>query len=74
LPAIWQKNDDSRKLGKAAQAEAAKLNEIALKRTRRAEGAGDRHRQRPAKACHDEFRSPDYEKENETSRAFHDVD
>src|SRR5476649_1552362 len=29
LPAIWQKNDDFMKLGKAAQAEALKLDEVA---------------------------------------------
>src|SRR5215475_16147374 len=30
LPAIWQKNDDFMKLGKAAQGEAVKLNQVAL--------------------------------------------
>jgi len=32
LPAIWQKNDDFVKTGKAVQAEAEKLNQIALKK------------------------------------------
>jgi cytochrome c556 len=65
LPAIWQKNDDFMKLGKAAQAEAAKLNDIALKKDENGLKAQALATGKACKACHDNYRSPDYEKENE---------
>ena len=65
LPAIWQKNDDFQKLGKAMQAEAAKLNEIALKKDEAGLKAQAVTLGKACKACHDDYRSPDYEKENE---------
>jgi cytochrome c556 len=65
LPAIWQKNDDFQKLGKAMQAEAAKLNEIALKKDEAGLKAQAVTLGKACKACHDNYRSPDYEKENE---------
>ena len=65
LPAIWQKNDDFQKLGKAAQAEAAKLNDIALKKDEAGLKAQALATGKACKACHDNYRSPDYEKENE---------
>src|SRR4051812_41835294 len=65
LPAIWQKNDDFQKLGKAMQAEAAKLNDIALKKDEAGLKAQALATGKACKACHDNYRSPDYEKENE---------
>src|SRR5215475_12889598 len=65
LPAIWQKNDDFVKLGKAAQAEAAKLDQIAQTRNGDALKAQVETVGKACKACHDSYRSPDYEKENE---------
>jgi cytochrome c556 len=65
LPAIWQKNDDFVKLGKAAQAEAAKLNQVAQSRDGNALKAQMETMGKACKACHDSYRSPDYEKEND---------
>lgn len=65
LPAIWQKNDDFMKLGKAAQAEAEKLNQVALKKDEAGLKAQALATGKACKACHDNYRSPDYEKENE---------
>ena len=65
LPVIWQKNDDFQKLGKAMQTEAAKLNEVALKKDEAALKAQVLATGKACKACHDTYRSPDYEKENE---------
>jgi len=65
LPAIWQKNDDFMKLGKAAQAEAVKLDQVAASRDRNALTAQALATGKACKACHDNYRSPDYEKENE---------
>ena len=65
LPVIWQKNDEFQKLGKAMQVEAAKLNEIALKKDEAALKAQVMATGKSCKACHDTYRSPDYEKENE---------
>ena len=65
LPVIWQKNDDFQKLGKAMQAEAAKLNEVALKKDEAGLKAQVTATGKACKACHDTYRSPDYEKENE---------
>ena len=65
LPAIWQKNDDFVKAGKAVQAEAEKLNQIALKKDEAGLKAEALAIGKACKACHDDYRSPDYEKENE---------
>ena len=65
LPAIWQKNDDFVKLGKAAQAETAKLAQVAAARDTEALKAQTLASGKAYKACHDNYRSPDYEKENE---------
>ena len=65
LPAIWQKTDDFQKLGKAMQAEADKLNQIALKKDEAGLKAQAVVLGKACKACHDPYRSPDYEKENE---------
>jgi cytochrome c556 len=65
LPAIWQKYDDFVKLGKAAQGEAAKLNQVALSKDGNALKAQMEATGKACKACHDNYRSPDYEKENE---------
>jgi len=65
LPAIWQKNDDFVKLGKAAQAEALKLDQVAQTKNGDALKAQVLATGKACKACHDNYRSPDYEKENE---------
>lgn len=65
LPAIWQKNDDFVKLGKAMQAETAKLSQVAASRNADALKAQSLATGKACKACHDDYRSPDYEKENE---------
>ncbi len=65
LPAIWQKNDDFVKLGKAMQAEAAKFAQVAGTRNPDALRAESTALGKACKACHDNYRSPDYEKENE---------
>lgn len=65
LPAIWQKNDDFAKLGKAMQAEAAKFAQVAATRNADALRAESIALGKACKACHDSYRSPDYEKENE---------
>jgi len=65
LPAIWQKNDDFVKLGKAAQAEAIKLDQVAASKDQNALKAQALATGKACKACHDNYRSPDYEKENE---------
>ena len=65
LPAIWQKTDDFQKLGKTMQAEADKLNQIALKKDEAGLKAQAVVLGKACKACHDPYRSPDYEKENE---------
>jgi cytochrome c556 len=65
LPALWQKPDDFTKLGKAMMAETAKLKQVAA-----AKDAGTLKAEvitvgKSCKACHDSYRSPDYEKEND---------
>ena len=65
LPVIWQKNDDFVKLGKAAQAETAKLDQIAQTKNGDALKAQVLATGKACKACHDTYRSPDYEKEND---------
>jgi cytochrome c556 len=65
LPAVWQKNDDFVRLGQALQAETLKLDQVAA--TKNADGlkAQVLATGKACKACHDNYRSPDYEKENE---------
>ena len=65
LPAIWQKQDDFTKLGKAAQAEAIKLDQVANSRNLDALKAEAVTMGKACKACHDDYRSKDYEKEND---------
>jgi cytochrome c556 len=65
LPAIWQKNDDFQKLGKAMQAEVLKLDQAATSKNADALKAEVVATGKACKACHDDYRSPDYEKENE---------
>jgi cytochrome c556 len=65
LPAIWQKPDDFTKLGKTVQAEAAKLNQIAPGKDASALKVQVQVVGKACKACHDSYRSPDYEKEND---------
>ncbi|WP_284268499.1 c-type cytochrome [Bradyrhizobium iriomotense] len=65
LPSIWQKNEDFVKLGKAAQDEAAKLNQVALSKNGNALKTEVDAMGKACKACHDSYRSGDYEKEDE---------
>ena len=65
LTAIWQKNDEFVKLGKAAQAEAIKLDQLAATKNADAFKAQVIATGKACKSCHDAFRSPDYEKEND---------
>jgi cytochrome c556 len=65
LPAIWQKQDDFTKIGKAAQAEAIKLDQVANSRNLDAPKTEAVTMGKACKACHDDYRSKDYEKEND---------
>jgi len=65
LPAIWNKPDDFNRLGNTAQAEAAKLNQVAATKDLSALKAQTIAVGKACKACHDSYRSPDYEKEND---------
>jgi len=65
LPAIWQKTADFEKIGKAAQAEAIKLDQVANSRNQDALKTEAVAMGKACKACHDDYRSKDYEKENE---------
>ena len=65
LPAIWQKQDDFQKVGKAVQAEAVKLDQIAASKNLDALKAEAVAMGKACKACHDPYRSPDYEKDQE---------
>jgi cytochrome c556 len=65
LPTIWQKNDDFVKLGKAMQGETAKLAQVAATKDVEALKAQTIATGKACKACHDNYRSPYYEKENE---------
>ena len=65
LPAVWQKNDDFIRLGKAAQAETVKLSQVAKAKDAAALKAQAFAVGKACKACHDPYRSPDYEKVNE---------
>lgn len=65
LPAIWQKQDDFTKLGKTMQAEAIKLDQVANSKNLDALKAEAVTMGKACKACHDDYRSKDYEKEND---------
>lgn len=65
LPAVWQKADDFAKLGKAMQAESAKLAQVAAKKDPNELKAHVLALGKTCKACHDDYRSPDYEKDAE---------
>jgi cytochrome c556 len=65
LPAIWQKGDDFTKLGKAMQAEAMKFKQVSGTRNAGALRDESVTLGKACKACHDNYRSPDYEKEND---------
>jgi cytochrome c556 len=65
LPSVWQKQADFTRLGKAAQAEAAKLVQVAGTKDAAALKAQTFATGKACKACHDDFRSKDYEKDNE---------
>lgn len=65
LPIIWQKQDDFTRLGKTAAAEASKLKDVVAKRNLDAANAQYIVLGKACKACHDTYRSPDYEKDND---------
>ena len=65
LPAIWQKGDDFIKLGKAMQGETAKFKQVSATRNAGALREESIALGKSCKACHDNYRSPDYEKEND---------
>jgi len=65
LPALWQKGDDFTKLGKAMQAEVAKFKQVSATRNAGALREESVTLGKSCKACHDNYRSPDYEKEND---------
>lgn len=65
LPVIWQKQDDFTKLGKQLQADAAKLQQVANAKDEAGLKAQVQVIGKTCKACHDTYRSPDYEKDNE---------
>lgn len=65
LPTIWEKNDEFMRLGRAAEAAAAKLNQAALSKDGNALKAEAQVMGKACKACHDSYRSADYEKDDE---------
>lgn len=65
LPAIWQKGDDFAKHGRAMMAEAAKLSQVAAKKDNGELKAQVIALGKTCKACHEDYRSPDYEKDAE---------
>jgi len=65
LPAIWQKQDDFTKIGKTMQAEAIKFDQVANSRNLDALKVEAVTMGKACKACHDDYRSKDYEKEND---------
>ena len=65
LPAIWQKPDDFTEIGKAMQAEAIKLDQVANSRNLDALKTEAVTMGKACKACHDDYRSKDYEKDQE---------
>ncbi|MCX7281774.1 MAG: cytochrome c [Alphaproteobacteria bacterium] len=65
LPAVWAKPDEFTKLGKQLQADAAKLNQVVQAKDEAGLKAQVQVIGKTCKACHDTYRSPDYEKDNE---------
>jgi len=65
LPAVWQKPEEFTKLGKQLQADAVKLDQIANAKDEAGLKAQIQTIGKTCKACHDTYRSPDYEKDNE---------
>jgi cytochrome c556 len=65
LLGVWQKADEFTRLGKAAQAEAAKLSQVAAGKDAAAVKAQAFAMGKACKACHDDYRSKDYEKDND---------
>jgi cytochrome c556 len=65
LPALWQKPDDFTKLGKAMMAQTTKLKQVAAAKNAEALKEEVIALGKNCKACHDSYRSPDYEKEND---------
>ena len=65
LPVVWTKPDDFAKQGKQLQADAAKLNQVAQAKDEAGLKAQVQVIGKTCKACHDTYRSPDYEKDNE---------
>jgi len=65
LPSIWQKGDDFARLAKAAIAEAGKLGPVAAKKDVAEMKAQAFAMGKACKACHDDYRSKDYEKDSE---------
>ena len=64
-PPSGPKPDDFTKLGKQLQADAAKLNQVAQAKDEPGLKAQLQVIGKTCKACHDTYRSPDYEKDNE---------
>ena len=65
LPVIWQKQDDFTRLGKQLQADSVKLQQVANAKDEAGLKAQVQVIGKTCKACHDTYRSPDYEKDNE---------
>jgi cytochrome c556 len=65
LPVVWAKPDDFTRLGKQLQADAAKLNQVAQAKDDAGLKAQVQVIGKTCKSCHDTYRSPDYEKDNE---------
>ncbi len=65
LPAIWQKGDDFAKHGRTMMAEAVKLSQVAAKKDNGELKAQVIALGKSCKACHEDYRSPDYEKDAE---------
>ncbi|MGY8669380.1 cytochrome c, partial [Bradyrhizobium sp. UFLA05-109] len=63
LSAIWQNNDDFVTLGKVAEVEASKLNQVAVSKDANALKAQVEAMGKACKACHDRYRSPDYDED-----------
>ncbi len=65
LPAIWQKGDDFAKHARGMIAEAAKLEQVFAKKDASELRAQVIALGKTCKGCHDDYRSPDYEKDAE---------
>src|SRR3569833_3195771 len=65
LPEIWQKQDDFTKIVMTMQAEALKFDQVANSRNLDALKVEAVTMGKPCMSCHDDYRSKDYEKEND---------